>query len=523
MRIPFFVLLLLLLFTALSNAALPDDIAKTFQPADGFVIKGVGGEYLLDLGSDNGVRSGDLIAVMAPKEEIRHPLTGAVIGEIERAKTFLRVERIKPEFSWARELTPSAAIRPADPVRRYGEVPAAFVDQGGAGQPLFNELQLALPHLAWQTRGETIPAGPGLIFSSDGHALTVRDENGTLLGTWPLTAKVAAAPKAETAPAQKMAIIGPRFKGKAIGVAIADLDGHGGSEVAVALDDHIDIGRFNGREWTQLSRIELPDAVKPLTLDTADLDGDGRPELLLSAVRGEKLTSQIWNYNGAEYRLAAKDLPWYWRVMDLPGEESTPLGQAADPFDATRYAERPFRVLWEDGKPQRGESISTFAAPTLHGSQAIRTEQGTLWAWLDSNDTLLIMGGDGERLWQGKESYGGGESFVEEKTRNAKSEARRLFIRSRLATQGGTLILPQNDGSRSLNNWRKAEKSRLVALRWNGYEMEKAWESPTRDGYLADFASGDIDNDGQPEYLLVGTLSTGLFSGTESALFVWPK
>jgi hypothetical protein len=124
-------------------------------------------------------------------------------------------------------------------------------------------------------------------------------------------------------------------------------------------------------------------------------------------------------------------------------------------------------------------------------------------------------------LWQGRENYGGGEAFIEKKEQKARNETQRLFIRSRLIWQGETLILPQNEGSRSMSNWRKAEKSRLAALRWNGYELEKAWESPTRDGYLADFAYGDVDNDGQSEYLLLGTLATGFFSKSTTALFLW--
>lgn len=521
MRIHF--ALLLLLFATSIQAAVPGELSKTFRPVDGVVIKVVDNEYLLDLGSDKGVRSGDLIAVMAPGEAIKHPVTGAVIGQIDHAKTFLRIVRLKPDFSWARQLIPAAVIHPADPVRRFGEIPAIFMDQEGEGHPLFNELQVALPHLAWQPWGETTLTGPGLIFTRDRQSLTAHDETGTLLGSWPLTAKVETTVTAATPPAAKMALIGPKFKGKAIGLSIADFDGNGSLEVAVALDDHIEIGRFDGKEWLPVTRFDLPGAIKPLTLDSADLDGNGRFELLVTAVRGKDLTSQIWSYDGTTCRPLAKDLPWFWRVMDLPGERGVVLGQGVDPFEPTTYAEKPFRILWQNGEPHKGDLLSNFAAPSLHGSQPFIAQKKTLWAWLNNNDILTILGDDGQPLWQGRESYGGGEAFIEKKEQKARNETRRLFIRSRLGLQDETLILPQNDGPRTMSNMRQAEKSRLVALRWNGYELEKVWESPTRDGYLADFAYGDIDNDGQPEYLLLGTLATGLFSAKESALFLWKK
>lgn len=522
MRIPFFILLLLLL-TSVTHAALSEDLNKTFQPVDGVIIKVVDGEYLLDLGSDNGVRNGDLISVMAPGEEVKHPVSGALIGQIDHARAFLRVVRLKPDFAWARQVGPTAAIRPADPARRFGETPAVFIDQNGDNHALYNELQLALPHLAWQPWDEITLSGPGLFFTLERNTLKARDETGTLLGSWPLTPREERIVPLAKYPAQveKMTVIGPQFKGKAIGVALADFDGNGRREVAIALDDRIVIGRYDGREWTPLIRLDLPDAVKPLALDSADLDGNGRFELLLTAVRGDQLTSQIWGYDGSTWRLAAKDLPWFWRVMDLPGETGVILGQATDPFDRTSYADKPFRVLWQNGAAQKGEKISTFVAPSLHGSQPFTVQQKTLWAWLDNSDKLTIFGNDGQQLWQGRENYGGGEAFIEQKEQKVKNETRRLFIRSRLSLQGETLVLPQNDGPRSMSNWRKADKSRLAALRWNGYEMENVWESPTRDGYLADFAYGDVDNDGQPEYVLIGTMATGFFNKSTSALFLW--
>jgi hypothetical protein len=519
MRFSLFAVLLLL--ATFSHAALPEEIGKAFRPVDGIIIKVVEGEYLLDLGSDNGVQSGDLISVLAAGEAVKHPVTGEVIGQLEHARAFLRIVRIKPDFAWARLLSPTADIRPADPVRRFGEVPALLIDPNSDSHLLRNELQLALPHLAWQSRDETTLVGPGLIFTRDQQTLTARDETGSLLGSWPLTPAEEKTVQVEVSPGGKMTMIGPKFKGKAIGVVIADLDGNGDREVALALDDRIEIGRYNGKEWLPVSRFNLPDAVKPLTLDSADIDNNGRFDLLVTAVRGEQLTSQIWSYDGTTYRLLAKDLPWFWRVIDLPGEPGVILGQANDPFDTTRYAGKPFRVLWQNGVPQKGDSIATFAAPTLHGSQPFTAAGKALWAWLGDNDNLTILGDDGQQLWQGKESYGGGEAFIEKKEKKNRSETQRLFIRSRLSLQGEDLVLPQNDGPRSMSNWRKADKSRLTALRWNGYEMEKVWESPSRDGYLADFSYSDVDNDGESEYLLIGTLSTGFFNQSTTALFLW--
>lgn len=521
--------LFLAFLAAPAAVALPVGVVEALRPVDGVVIKVAGAEYLLDIGSSDGLREGDLVAVLAPAEELAHPTSGAVVGRIERARALLRVVRTQPEFCWARLLPPTADVKPTEAVRRFAEVPALFVDRRGDGHPLLTELQQALPHLAWRPWGETAPAGPGVLFLLDGTTLSLRDDRGALLGTWPVPAAsaVPAAAVVPPAPVPAAAAAPPllplpvKFQGKASGVAIADSDGDGAAEVAVALETHIEIGRVAKQSWQPVARIDLPGMLRILTLDSADLDGDGRAELLVTAVRGSQLAAQVWGWDGSRYRQLAGDLPWYWRALDWPESAAVVVGQSGDDFTRGGYGGKPFRVSWQHGRPVPGEAIDAFAAPTLHGSQPFRDGTTTLWARLDSDDRLLVAATDGTVLWRSSVPYGGGESFVEWPPKRARDELRRVFVRSRLALADGLLLVPQNQGSRLLGNQRKAELSRLVALRWNGLELEEVWSTPPRDGYLADFAGADLDGDGRQEFLLAGTLASGPFGGTQSALFLW--
>lgn len=515
-----FCTVLLLLAAITAHAALPAGIVEAFAPAEGVIIKGVAGEYLLDLGSQNGVRDGDLIAVLSTGDELRHPVSKAVIGRLEQARTFLRVVRVKPDFCWAKPLTPDVIIRPAEVVRRYAEVPALFVESNNDNHPLFSELQLALPHLAWRPWGETTLSGPGLRFSVEHAQLSVRDEVGTLLGAWPLAAAVTSQVPAPAA-SGKFSMLGPKFPGKAVGLAISDLDNDGQPEVAIALEDRVEIGRSHGQNWTPLWKFKLPGAVKALTLDAGDLDADGRAELLVTAVRGDQLASQVWRCNGADCQAVATNIPWYFRVLEVPGSGRIALAQADDPQTGNAYFEQPFRIELRETQLVRGDSVPFPTPVTLHGSQPLKPSGAEpLWAWLDSSDELTIIDPSGKRLWEGTEKFGGGETFIDRRSKRDKHETQRSYLRSRIALDNEDLILPQNTGLRTLSHWRKAEKSRLVALRWNGYGMDEIWSTPLRDGYLADFAKLDLDQDGQAEYLLVGTLATGLFGGAQSALFM---
>ena len=525
-------ILLLLLATA-AQAALPTGLAESLRPVDGIVIKSNNGECLIDLGTLNGVREGDLIAVLDAGEDLKHPVTGASLGHIDRARTLLRIERIKPDFSWARQLDPKVVIQPTDPVRRLAEVPSVFIDQRGDGHPFFNELQQALPHLAWRPWGETSLGGPGLVFTLNNQTLTVHDDNGTLVDSWPAepalkpptmeqpmpaVATAAAAP----AVAQQLQVIGPIFDGKPNGVAIADFDGDSVLEIAVSFDEGIEIGRFNGKQWVAVAKFALEGAVKALTLDAVDLDGNGQAELIVTATRNNLLASQVWGYDGSAYRLKAENIPWLLRVMELPGEGRVALAQEFDARNHLEYVGKPFRVTWQDGDLRAAAQVETFTAPTLHGSQPFSAQQEALWGWLTDNDKLAVFDSAGKEQWQGREPFGGGEAFIQRKPTRPREEERRLFIRSRLSRDGDLLIVPQNQGTRTLKNWRMAESSRLVALRWNNLRLEEAWSTPLRDGYLADFAAADLNGDGRIEYILAGTLSAGDAGiGAQSTLFLW--
>jgi hypothetical protein len=333
-----------------------------------------------------------------------------------------------------------------------------------------------------------------------------------------ITSAPSAAKNVEARTDSPITRLAPTFPGKVVGLVIADLDADGKMEIVVALEERIIVGRLSGKDWSTLIDKPLGGALTALGLDSFDLNGDQRPELFLTAARGAALASQIFTFDGKELQVLAANLPWFLRVLDLPGADSTLLGQRqGEDF----YAGTPFQVKWEKGQILAGADIPLPAAVMLHGSQIFTYEDKYLWLALNAGDDLTVIDATGEKLWQGDEKFGGKESYLEWSPRGARGEVQRRYLRSAPRRNGNLIILPQNEGSRSLSNWRKAEKNRLVALRWNGYQVEKVWESPTRDGYLADFAYGDVDNDGSAEYLLAGTLATGFFTKSTTALFLW--
>lgn len=172
--------LLLIATVPSSGAAVPEEIARDFAPLSGYVVMPADGEFLIDRGAADGIAAGDLFSVVRPGEQVVHPVTGNVLGTLDRVKGFLQVTRVRPGYSHARPLQVREKIVSGDVIRRYELIPAAFLDTTGRGKPIYDRLRTALPGLEWRivpahADGKaSLPEGTMLAFVLESSRLEVR-------------------------------------------------------------------------------------------------------------------------------------------------------------------------------------------------------------------------------------------------------------------------------------------------------------------------------------------------------------
>jgi hypothetical protein len=173
------------------------DIANDLKPIDGYVVKAVESEFIIDLDEKNGIEVGDIFSVMGPGEELVHPVTQKKLGRLEEVKGVLKVIRISDGFSFARPIGEAAAIKRGDHIRRFSLLKAVFWDYSDTNRSLFDHLQNTLPSLTWQdykTSQVERPPKPSalveqsaaLIFIVQNNILEVRDAQYGLLRKYPL-------------------------------------------------------------------------------------------------------------------------------------------------------------------------------------------------------------------------------------------------------------------------------------------------------------------------------------------------
>lgn len=126
-----------------------DRIARDFSPLTGYVVDQTGEEYVIDLDASRGISVGDVFTISSKGKELVHPVTGKVLGRLEKVKAVLSVTAMEKGYSFAGLLPGSDEPGKGDVIRRYGKIRTLFWDYTGGGRDLHRRMISAMPHMKW--------------------------------------------------------------------------------------------------------------------------------------------------------------------------------------------------------------------------------------------------------------------------------------------------------------------------------------------------------------------------------------
>ena len=547
----FFITLLFLLLPFSAMAAFPASLQKDLAPLEGYVVMPIGDqEFLIDLDAADGVRTGDIFSIIHKGKPIIHPVSGEVIGSLDDSAAFLQVTRIKSGYSYARRIGGEAEITKGDKIKRFEGVPARFTDLTGQAQNLKVELQQQLTALDWLS--ETSNVEPLITFERTADRLLVKGQDGRVVLNYPMPVLTATTPQkpAPSAPSAKVplkpAVIattaaksapegiirkrqssdrvwhGLEQNEEVVGLTIADFDLDGLQEVALLLQQSLVISRYQGEQQQQVAKLPISKRLTPLAVDSFDLNGNGRPELFVSAIKEGKPASCVYELEGQTLKEVACDLTMLFRRIESPQAGSILLGQKRLDLKVP-FSGRPFEVTFVQGSYEPGTEYPLPLPANLYGFAPFSTPDGDPhYVFLNSSDYLTVMKGNGERLYESPDRFGGSENRFELTPDSPSDIPQVYFVPQRVLVINGEILATQNDGQRLTQRWRKYDKSRLVSLSWNGLSLDENWRTSDQNGQAADFAVTDIDNDGQKELVLaVKFARKGFLSKAKSALVVY--
>ncbi|GAB6061936.1 hypothetical protein [Deferrisoma palaeochoriense] len=414
---------LLIAAPALARAAPPPVVAlvaEDLAPTAGVVVGRDGDTVLVALDGGRAFTVNDLVAAVEPGPTIRHPETGEPLGRRDRVVTRLRVIRVRRGFSEAVPLRGDPLPSAGQPLRRFASLAAGFVDERGDGRELYEALREALPDLEWQ--GYSAGAGAAvssadLLFRWGGAALVLRDRDGVLLRSYPVSPPSAqarpAAPAAAEAVALPVRVLAGAFGAPRGEPALAASDGDrvwvidcgSGGLTLVALPDP---GRVLGvgwwrpspggdtflvvSQWEDRSDLYERPAVGgtlvrwgagtaaaeargiPYFLAPVDTDGDGTAETLVAqeysaeGFFGPRVGRLRWDPPSWNWHPFEPPLPRGFRALGA----DLRLGEAPSPAVAAWFRRGALRFWPGTGGPQ---TLLSDAAGSLHSVLHVRNPE----------------------------------------------------------------------------------------------------------------------------------------------------
>jgi len=276
--------------------------------------------------------------------------------------------------------------------------------------------------------------------------------------------------------------------GEMVSTALSDTDRDGKMELVAAYPGAIAVYRVEGDEIREKARI--PNAGPGLFhVDAAAVTRNGVADIIAVRYAGGKALSDIWQFDGNEYRKIASDLPYFLRTADLGPEGIVLLGQASDPVAI--FKGPVFRIaVHRDGKTEvidRDRPLPLPEGTFLYGFSPLRKAKGVRYAVLTDRNRILYMDEAGKELWAGMDAVTGTEITLE-------GTDRRLHVPGRMAAvdldrDGADELVVLNDlvvAGTYFENLRIFAQAEILCFAQGETGLQLAWRSPQLDASARD-------------------------------------
>ena len=335
-----------------------------------------------------------------------------------------------------------------------------------------------------------------------------------------------------------------RLKFAVNGMDVGDLDGDGRPEIVLVSkfrEVHVyqwDRGRLNKRSsFKGTTRDHL------VWVCLADANHDGRAEVYVSNLHGQRLSSYVLEWQGEKLEKLATDVEWYFNRLTVPGKDTILMGQKKNPVDV--FMAGIYRLQFAGGsyKPLEGipvppkTNVFNFTQGDVDGDGKLET------MYIGSQERLYLVDDDGTRLWSSREYYGAtnnrleGSSPTYGSTRDAGGEGATDADEVEIYYIPSPLLLADlnNDKrpeilanrNKSTSSWVLSKRIRnfsdgeIQSLFWTGDDILTQWKTRPLRGMVVSYRLADMDGDGQEELVLAAVLEKATFKKANSMIYVY--
>ena len=533
-------------------------VAAYFPKIQGVITSIQNDKLTLTLSKKDGLTPGMELTLWRDGKEILHPVTGAVIGHLEDEVGTVEVVAVgdvsssavvkkklrEPKPGDKARITPkkiNLAIIPltserpdvvqglSDRLTEYGRF--AVLDKEKVAEFLKGKKQRdssLIREMGSQFKLDAVAALS--IYPTEGKLLVMtkifytQDAStlDTIIATLNLKPKkdVLGEVKPFFTPVKEEKSITPELPFDARYFTAADFEGDGRLEYVFSDGSKIHIYRQEATGWREVWTETVPhssEGIKHINIDAADINGNGKPEIFVTAMLNGNVFSYVVEFQDGAFRRTA-DVPAFLRVISYPGKGMMLLGQAYDP--KTFYSGQPRLYSWQDGKYVPGAEFQIPKGVALYGfTFASLGEDQPLLVALDEDDYLLVYSKDAV-IWKSGEKYaqvpayfykpptGVGAVLSKDAIQGDKSLRVRIPGRVIAADINGDgrdeIIVPKNIGDSFLGIG-GIKGAEMESLSWTGARLEQGWNIKDIPGAVLDFQLLRQDRSGAQLLALVRT------------------
>lgn len=275
-----------------------------------------------------------------------------------------------------------------------------------------------------------------------------------------------------------------------------DADGDGSAEFVLLEQGRLLLLRAgNNDHFRILAQYPLPGHLGLHAVQLADLDGNGRQEIYISASSGGSPSSLVLEWNGAQFHSLNWQVPYYLRPGKDAAGRAMLLGQAGG---------RIYRLVRnQNGMLNQAEEINVPQAFGLYDFiRADLNQDGRLeFVGLTEDNKMLVLDENGRPLWQSEDIYGASRNALGTLASRRQAdldrpydERQRTYLHTRIIAQDLTgdgkpeIVISRNQVTnvRFFKQLRYFDGSSIVALSWDGSRMNRLWDTAQTPGYIVD-------------------------------------
>jgi TolB-like protein len=301
------------------------------------------------------------------------------------------------------------------------------------------------------------------------------------------------------------------------GMDIGDIDGDGKNELVLVSPKNLYVYRKGQTGLAQIQKIGTKRFEEFISVDVADIDGNGRAEVYAVKELGVSglTTSSVLEWKETALQPTIAETDWYFRVLESPGESPQLIGQkkrSENTFEDTSV----FHLEKKGNEIIEGSAIALPQYTNVYNFAFASFEGGARrLVRINSSEYLEVLDTAGEILWESDTYFGGTINYLIKKVSNQGTDEgpERFYVPARIIVAdlhgdgSSDIIVNKNASStfRLTERYKYFSRGQMVSLSWKSLGLAENWTTRSIPGYVSDYTYKDLDNDGHRD-LVVATV-----------------